>query len=145
MGRRSIRESFLNLVQYRLGKTVELPSDENDCAEMGLETEKGVEKESSGVKSETERPWYSLPYNTSWFDWAAITFGVTFVTFAHPALTNYALFQIALALAITLSSVGPIYMLPLSWVFQRGRPTLGSCMGATLAVAGVAILSFFGR
>ena len=93
--------------------------------------------------TDRERPWYSLPKMPR-KSYAIISIGVAFTTFATPALSNYALFQIALALALTLGSMGPIYMLPLGWLIQGDRPTLRACLGAALAVGGVAILSFFG-
>lgn len=89
--------------------------------------------------------WYTLPKNMTRSAWIKVIMGVSLVTFLTPALTNYALFQIALALALTLSSVGPLYALPLSWLLQKEMPTLKACIGATLAVVGVVVLSLFGR
>ena len=89
------------------------------------------------------RPWYALPKMGVWA-WAKVALGVFFVTFLCPALSSYALFQIALALALTLGSVGPLYALPLTWLLQGQRPTVRSALGGVAAVVGVAILSFFG-
>mmetsp|Transcript_242 Transcript_242/g.363 ORF Transcript_242/g.363 Transcript_242/m.363 type:complete len:419 (+) Transcript_242:117-1373(+) len=89
--------------------------------------------------------WYALPQNMTRRAWGKVVIGVSLVTFFTPALSNYALFQIALALTLTLSSVGPLYALPLSWLLQKEKPTANSCIGAMLAVVGVIILSFFGR
>lgn len=71
-------------------------------------------------------------------------FGVAFVTFLHPALVNYAMFQIPLALLLTLDSIGPLYSLPLGWIIQNERPTFSACVGAALAVGGIVILAFKG-
>lgn len=92
-------------------------------------------------------PWYALPAarDMSRRSWAHVMAGVALVTFLTPALSNYALFQVALALALTLGSVGPLYALPLSWWLQGDRPTVRACWGAAMAVAGVAVLSLFGN
>ena len=80
----------------------------------------------------------------SYQDWSKVSLGVVFVTFLCPALSNYALFQIALALALTLGSITPVYALILEWAILRNkRPTLRAIIGASLAVAGVAVLSIF--
>ena len=89
--------------------------------------------------------WYSLPHNMKRRSWLQVSLGVLFVTFLTPALSNYALFQIALALALTLGSVGPLYSLPLTWLLQHDRPTWRGCVGAFLAVSGIIVLSFFGQ
>ena len=75
-----------------------------------------------------------------------VSVGVLFVTFLTPALSNYALFQIALALALTLGSIGPLYALPLTHILQsqEKRPTLVAFVGALLAVAGIVVLAFWG-
>jgi len=85
-------------------------------------------------------PWYTLP-QAGTNDWIKISIGVLFVTFLCPALSNYALFQIALALAITLGSISPIYALILEWPLTQKKPTLTAVTGATLAVGGVIFLS----
>jgi len=87
-------------------------------------------------------PWYSLPYLTK-KAWLQVSSGVLFVTFLCPALSNYALFEIALALAITLGSISPLYAMLLDWPIQGIRPSIRRCFGASLAVGGVIILSIF--
>lgn len=94
---------------------------------------------------DTQGPWYSLPRNMTRMAWLKVSMGVGLVTFLTPALSNYALFQIALALALTLGSVGPLYALPLTWLLQHDRPTLRACLGGILAVAGIAVLSLLGK
>jgi drug/metabolite transporter (DMT)-like permease len=76
---------------------------------------------------------------TSW--WARICAGVALVSFFTPALTNYAMFQVALALLLTLESVGPLYSLPLCFLLEGEKPSLRASLGAVLAVAGIAILA----
>lgn len=66
-------------------------------------------------------PWYRLP-NMCIQSWITISLGVVFVTFLCPALSSYALFEIALALAVTLNSTTPLYMLPLMWLVKQEKP-----------------------
>ena len=140
-GSSSLRGSVLQLINYRLGKDVEARKEEPADLPNGPKDENNEPKKVRSI--DNEPTWYSLP-RMSRKSYAIISVGVAFTTFATPALSNYALFQIALALALTLGSMGPVYMIPLSWL-QGDRPTVRSCLGALLAVAGVAILSFFGQ
>jgi drug/metabolite transporter (DMT)-like permease len=101
----------------------------------------------SASDADIEKPsrWYSLPLpEMNRIDWLKVSGGVALVTFATPALSSYALFQIALALALTVGSVGPLYQLPLSYLIQKRSPSRRSIFGALCAVAGVAILAFRG-
>lgn len=88
--------------------------------------------------------WYMLP-TMDMISWLKICMGVLLVTFICPALSNYALFQIALALALTLSSITPLYALLMEWLIHGSekKPTWRSLGGATLAVGGVVILGIF--
>jgi Permeases of the drug/metabolite transporter (DMT) superfamily len=88
--------------------------------------------------------WYMLP-TMDMISWLKICMGVLLVTFICPALSNYALFQIALALALTLSSITPLYALLMEWLIHgsKKKPTWRSLGGATLAVGGVVILGIF--
>ena len=142
--RSSLRGSNIELFNYRLGKNVSAQNQNNDeFRNKSIDKEREDNYEVKSRPTDNSRPWYSLP-NMPRKKYAIISLGVAFTTFATPALSNYALFQIALALALTLGSMGPVYMLPLSWLIQGDRPTFRACLGAVLAVAGVAILSFFG-
>ena len=69
--------------------------------------------------------------------------GVVFVSFLNPALTNYAMFQIPLALLLTLESIGPLYSLPIFLILHKEKEGLScrSTIGAILAVTGIALLS----
>ena len=90
--------------------------------------------------------WFMLPLRSmEMSDWLKVSGGVALVTFATPALSNFALFQIALALALTLGSIGPLYQLPLSYLIQKRRITFRSIFGALCAVTGVAVLAFRGE
>ena len=102
----------------------------------------GETKENQGHK---ETPWYALPMaDMTRSSWGHVTVGVALVTFATPSLSNYALFEVALALALTLGSIGPLYSLPLSYLLQHDSPTLHTILGALLAVAGVVVLTWKG-
>jgi drug/metabolite transporter (DMT)-like permease len=94
-------------------------------------------------------PWYALPIDKmTRSSWLHVSAGVALVTFITPCLTNYALFEIALALTLTLTSIGPLYALPLSYWMSTSRrdnkPTLRALAGALLAVAGIVVLAFWG-
>lgn len=95
------------------------------------------------VSGHVEESWFQLPKAPRSM-WLRITIGVMFVSFLQPALTNYAMFQISLALLLTLESIGPLYSLPLSYVLQGDKPTIRASIGALLAVIGIMILSFRG-
>lgn len=90
-------------------------------------------------------PWYALPSNMTRRSWTHMVAGVVCVTFLTPALSNYALFRTPLALTLTLTSVGPMYALPLSWGLQGDRPTWRACLGAAVAMAGTVVLGLFGK
>lgn len=91
--------------------------------------------------------WFHLPVrNMHRSNWFHVTGGVVLVTFAAPTLFNYALFQIALALTLTLTSVGPLYSLPLEYIFDSEKriPSWKAIVGAILAVFGIVVLALWG-
>ena len=94
------------------------------------------------VGKEKQTPWYSLP-SMNVKAWMKICIGVLFVTFICPALSNYALFQITLVLALTVGSISPLYALVLEWPFHGNKPTIQATCGALLAVGGVVILGIW--
>jgi len=111
--------------------------------QQGFETaESGASTTSADTKKKEE--WFDLPPLKSWALWMRISVGVLFVSFFQPALTNYAMFQIALALLLTLESIGPIYSLPLAYILQKEKPTIRAGVGACLAVGGIILLAFRG-
>ena len=95
------------------------------------------------VQTPPQPQWYELP-TLSRIGWVQITTGVGLVTFLCPALSNFALFQIALGLAVSLGSITPLYALFLDWPFKGKRPTLRGCIGVMLAIVGVVILCIWG-
>ena len=127
--------------------TVERRECDADC---GRSMDDVVDDPNRAVASHERPPpapppprWYELPPLTR-MGWLHINGGVALVTFLCPALSNYALFRLALGLAVSLGSVGPLYGLILDWPFKGRRPTVSGCAGALLAVAGVVILCLWG-
>lgn len=108
-----------------------------------LGEKKDCESNTQSTK-DAENQWYKLP-NLSKRNWAKISFGVLFVTYICPLLSNYALFEIPLGLALTLGSITPLYGMILEWMIhgEEKKPTLYSILGALLAIGGVVILGFF--
>jgi drug/metabolite transporter (DMT)-like permease len=101
--------------------------------------------EKEGKKDQQRTAWYALPMKEmTRSSWAHVSGGVLLVTFLTPTLSNYALFEIAIALALTLGSVGPLYALPLAYFLQKQVPTVRAYAGAVLAVAGIVVLAFRG-
>jgi drug/metabolite transporter (DMT)-like permease len=82
--------------------------------------------------------WFQLPSKTVRV-WAQVCLGVVFVTFLCPALSNYALFQIPLAYALTLTSITPLYAAFFEWTFwgRSKRPTVRALLGSSMAIGGV--------
>lgn len=74
--------------------------------------------------------------------WLAVATGVLFVTFLCPSLSNYALMirQIPIGLCLTLTSLGPVYSLPLLWLMRGESITLQSAIGVSITMFGVIIL-----
>lgn len=87
--------------------------------------------------------WYVFPTydKMSYEQWGHVVLGILFVTFICPALSNYALFQIPLGICLTLTSLGPIYSVPLVW-FMTGETTgRQGMLGAILAVGGIFVMT----
>jgi len=87
--------------------------------------------------------WYRLP-QPFMVSWITLSIGVFFVTFLCPALTNYALFEIPLALAISLTVTTPLYTMPLGFIMKGKIPSRKSCNGALFSVSGVVVLCIWG-
>ena len=85
---------------------------------------------------------FSSPEGTtmSTREWSLIALGVLFVTVGCPALSNYALFKIELGICLTLTSIGPLYALPLTYISKGETVSLRSFLAALLSCGGVAVL-----
>lgn len=116
------------------------PTVRVDCVDNTIISVNG---KNEGSQSNHAPFWYELPPLET-RGWIQITAGVGLVTFLCPALSNYALFQIALGLAVSLSSIGPFYGLLMDWPFKGRRPTFYGCVGVFLTIAGVIILCLWG-
>jgi len=73
-------------------------------------------------------------------EWSLIALGVLFVTVGCPALSNYALFKIELGICLTLTSIGPLYALPLTYISKGESISMRSILAALLSCGGVAVL-----
>lgn len=69
--------------------------------------------------------------------WALVSCGVVLVTYLSVALGNVALFALPLSLCLTLSSLGPVYAIPLSYLIKREVVSWRAALGSMLAVIGV--------
>ena len=130
-------------LRKRCSQTTESKPNTSQEAEC-IDPSKAADADTDTAVGEAAAPqWFELPSMTR-IGWMYITAGVGFVTFLCPALSNYALFQIALGMAVSLSSIGPLYGLLLDWPFKGKRPTMSGCAGVLLTIAGVIILCVWG-
>ena len=85
---------------------------------------------------------FSSPEGTtmSTREWSLIALGVLFVTVGCPALSNYALFKIELGICLTLTSIGPLYALPLTYISKGETISLRYFLAALLSCGGVSVL-----
>ena len=74
--------------------------------------------------------------------WIMVSAGVLFVTVACPALSNWALFQLPLGICLCLTSVGPLFAIPMSYFVKKEKITTRTIVGSVLAIGGVVILQF---
>lgn len=92
--------------------------------------------------NEDHYPWFNLPY-LSLVSWLKIFSGILFVTFICPSLSNYALFQVPLYLALSLGSTTPLFGFLLELILGK-QPSFIGFLGAILSVGGVIVLATFG-
>ena len=89
-----------------------------------------------------EKLWFSMPiFTMSSTSWMHVTFGVIFVTFLCPVLSIYALFTMDVAVCLTLTSLGPLYSLPLVMLMKKEKVTWRAAWGTIFACTGVIILT----
>ncbi len=137
---------FVSLAMRLYGYFCASREDEHDskAPETTLHSDQSCNTVTAPTQQQHLRPvWYQLP-SLNLKGWLQISAGVALVTFLCPAFEKFALFQITLALVISLSSVGPLYGLLLEVPFKGKRPTVWGCLGASLAISGVVVLSVFG-
>jgi len=123
------------------------PDDVHNTMHTRIANEDGdvhnVAKASSeGEEAQAQQKWYVFPQFADMTpnQWASVTVGVMFVTFLCPAMANYALFQLPLGLCLTLTSLGPVYSLPILCVLWGEKSGLQGVVGSILAVGGIAVM-----
>jgi drug/metabolite transporter (DMT)-like permease len=91
------------------------------------------------------------PADASWFgrmtpagmarnDWTAVASGVVFVTVLNPLIMTWVMFELPLAMAVTLGSLSPVWALPIAKAHGEAV-SQAACAGAALACAGVVMLA----
>lgn len=81
-----------------------------------------------------------IPASMTGIDWMKIAIGVTFVTYLCPTLANYALFQMDVGICLTLTSLGPLYSLPLVYIMKNEKSSIRTLLATAMSIFGVAIL-----
>jgi drug/metabolite transporter (DMT)-like permease len=66
-----------------------------------------------------------------------VLLGIFLTTFCAVALSNYAIFQLPLAVFSVLGSMTPIMSIPVVWLLKNERCSWRAILGSTLAVVGV--------
>jgi drug/metabolite transporter (DMT)-like permease len=74
-------------------------------------------------------------------EWGLLCLAVTLTTVTASVLGTFALFRIEMGVLMTLTSLAPLYSLPMSFWLHGEVPTSRSALGACLAVAGVGIFA----
>jgi drug/metabolite transporter (DMT)-like permease len=73
--------------------------------------------------------------------WTLVAVGAFLVTFLAAAAGNYALFGLPLGVWSALSSLGPVYTVPVLWLLRREPTHVRTLAGSATATAGAIILS----
>eukprot|EP00929_Paragymnodinium_shiwhaense_P025663 TRINITY_DN15463_c0_g1_i2.p1 TRINITY_DN15463_c0_g1~~TRINITY_DN15463_c0_g1_i2.p1 ORF type:complete len:106 (-),score=14.59 TRINITY_DN15463_c0_g1_i2:8-325(-) len=80
--------------------------------------------------------WSALP-SLSARQWGLLCLGIFFVTFLCPAMTQFAIFEIPVAIYMTLTSTGPVWTLPIGYAVKGEPISRRALLGSSLAVLGV--------
>ena len=94
----------------------------------------------SSLRSSPPPAWAVLPVLTT-RGWATIFLGASLVTFTCPALLNFSLFHIPLGAWTALSSIGPVFAVPVLWFLRREVTPRAGLLGVFLAAAGATTVS----
>ena len=113
--------------------------DNNEISRSPNEVEVRIQDYNPPRATKPDPPWYLFP-DLSRSAWRNVTFAVFFVTFIGPTLATYGLFELPLSLNVPLTSVGPIYSIPIVYYVRRERVSWVGWIGAVLTVSGVAVL-----
>jgi len=92
----------------------------------------------NNVQATTASELQSMTYT----DWIKIVLGIFLVTYIAPALSQYALFKINLAILITLSSLSPIFSLPIVRILKGEKVSRLAIFGSLLGSLGIIPLCF---
>lgn len=144
----SISMAFIAVAYYFfqkflvLSSTSSLSSDSEYKTLRLDDTERAVPSKETTKADVSQQKWFLFPHHSvmTTEEWSHVIVGILFVTFLCPALSNYALFQIPLGLCLTLTSLGPVYAIPLVFLMSGERTGWQGMVGGLLAVAGVAIM-----
>ncbi len=100
--------TFMRWRQYRIKRREKLDRERNayHSSYFGQQQKDSIGSSPSSSKIKI-RPWYRIP-NMSIVPWITVSIGVFFVIFLSPALANYSLFEIPLALSLSLTSITPL-------------------------------------
>lgn len=104
---------------------------------------------SSSERCDRSSSWQSVLFGSmyispkmDYMQWHKVGVGVLFVTFACPTLANFALFRLDLGSCLTLTSLSPVFALPLVYLMKGEEVSLRGCLGAAISVLGIFIMSF---
>eukprot|EP00300_Choanocystis_sp_HF-7_P015281 c18998_g1_i1.p1 GENE.c18998_g1_i1~~c18998_g1_i1.p1 ORF type:complete len:278 (+),score=52.47 c18998_g1_i1:359-1192(+) len=102
----------------------------------------GVDSDNSSLAPRHDGPpryeWFDLiPPDLTHRKACLILGGIALVTFGSPALTNFAVFKLPVAVFLTLTSLGPVYSLPLIPLAEHRPLSARAVLGGVLAFAGV--------
>jgi len=115
-----------------------LPPRESNFDHVSTDRDRNVD---SSTSMHSDLQWFQCPKMPS-DNWQMIILGTTFVTFCCPLLYNYSLFQLNVGLCLTLTSMGPIYTIPLVYYLKGESTTLRALIGALITICGVVILCY---
>jgi uncharacterized membrane protein len=120
---RNISNGILE-VTHQTTSHLGLPIASNAMDHNDINKHDSMDKTTSPTVPSTISSWYRIPITDPTITksvWVYITLGVMFVTYIAPTLYNYALFEIPFALTLTLTSIGPFYAVPVSYLVQQYR------------------------
>ena len=143
-----VGEGFVELktVDSDLEGGVEL--DYRDMQAIGPGNEDQGEEISENAQLSTSE---NGPSRSKWFevpkpsemnlkDWVLVACGVLFVTYISNSLSNFALLEIDVSVCLTLTSIGPIFSLPVGYFTKKDPVTVRSVVGSVLSVIGIFVL-----
>lgn len=108
-------------------------------ASVGIAIIAAAGKLFASIRGLEQPAWAALPKQSA-RAWVSMTMGVFLVTYLSPALGSYALFALPLAVWTALGSLGPVYSVPIKWIREGERTSVGGMLGAVMASGGSAFL-----